>query len=147
MSTRYQHILAAVDFSEHSMAIAQRAKELSELYQAKLSIIHVADNLPIIDAIDGQVLPFDFDLNEELMQHAKQRLSQLAAQLGIAEQDQWLVVGSPKLEIVALAEQNQVDLIVTGSHGRHGLALLLGSTANGILHHAQCDVLAVRIRE
>jgi universal stress protein A len=38
-------------------------------------------------------------------------------------------------------------LIVVGSHGRHGVRLLLGSTANGILHHAKCDVLAVRIKE
>jgi len=34
---------------------------------------------------------------------------------------------------------------VVGSHGRHGLALLLGSTANGVLHGASCDVLAVRV--
>ncbi|MEO1899758.1 MAG: universal stress protein, partial [Methylococcales bacterium] len=39
------------------------------------------------------------------------------------------------------------DLIVVGSHGRHGLALLLGSTANGVLHHAVCDVLAVRLSD
>ena len=35
--------------------------------------------------------------------------------------------------------------LVVGSHGRHGLALLLGSTANAVLHGAPCDVLAVRI--
>ena len=40
---------------------------------------------------------------------------------------------------------NGADLIVVGSHGRHGLALLLGSTANGVLHGATCDVLAVRV--
>ena len=39
------------------------------------------------------------------------------------------------------------DVIVVGSHGRHGLALLLGSTANGVLHGATCDVLAVRVGE
>ena len=44
-----------------------------------------------------------------------------------------------------LAEQLDVDLIVVGSHGRYGLALLMGSTANGVLHGASCDVLAVRV--
>jgi universal stress protein A len=143
----YQHILLAVDFSDQCLEIGLRAKELSERYQAKLSIVHVADNLPIIDAMDGQIIPFDIDLNNELMQLAKQRLAKIADQLEIAEDDQWLVIGSPKLEIVSLAKENHVDLIVVGSHGRHGLALLLGSTANGILHHANCDVLAVRIKD
>ena len=43
------------------------------------------------------------------------------------------------------AHQIAADLIVVGSHGRHGIALLLGSTANGVLHGAPCDVLAVRV--
>ena len=56
-------------------------------------------------------------------------------------------MGSPKTEIVRVANENKVDLIIVGSHGRHGLALLLGSTANGVLHHATCDVLAVRLQD
>ena len=56
-------------------------------------------------------------------------------------------MGSPKTEIVRVANEHKVDLIIVGSHGRHGLALLLGSTANGVLHHATCDVLAVRLRD
>ncbi len=143
----YQHILLAVDFSEQCLEIGQRAKDLSDRYQAKLSIVHVADNLPIIDGMDGQIMPFDFDLNNELMQLAQQRLTKMGNTLGIAEADQWLVIGSPKSEIVNLAKENAVDLIVVGSHGRHGLALLLGSTANSILHHAHCDVIAVRIKD
>ena len=43
------------------------------------------------------------------------------------------------------AREQGADLIIVGSHGRHGLALLLGSTANGVLHGASCDVLAVRV--
>ncbi len=51
----------------------------------------------------------------------------------------------PEAEIHRVAEELGADLIVVGSHGRHGLALLLGSTANGVLHGATTDVLAVRV--
>ena len=56
-------------------------------------------------------------------------------------------IGSPKAEIIRIAEDMGADLIVVGSHGRHGIALLLGSTAASVVHHAKCDVLAVRLRE
>ena len=143
----YKHILLAVDFSDHCEAIASRAKDMAEKHQAKLSMIHVVDNLPITDAAYGPVIPFDVDLTEQLMDAAKERLAKLAEQFDVDEDDRWLELGSPKLEIIRIAEENAVDLIVVGSHGRHGLALLLGSTANGVLHHAKCDVLAVRLKD
>ena len=143
----YKHILLGVDFSGQAEFIAGRAKDLSEKYQAKLSLVHVLDNLPITDAAYGPVIPFDVDLTEELMEAAKTRLASIADKLGVAEENRWLELGSPKLEIIRVANENAVDLIVIGSHGRHGLALLLGSTANGVLHHAKCDVLAVRIKD
>ncbi|MGZ5049601.1 MAG: universal stress protein [Methylobacter sp.] len=142
----YKHILLAVDFSEHCDAVADRAKDLAEKYQAKLSIVYVMDNLLVTDAAYGSTIPFDLDLTAELMETAKKRLAKLAEKLGISEDCRWLETGSPKLEIIRVAEENNVDLIVVGSHGRHGFALLLGSTANGVLHHAQCDVLAVRLQ-
>jgi universal stress protein A len=141
----YKHILLAADFSEHGEAVATRAKDLAERYQAKLSIVHVMDNLLITDAAYGSTIPFDLDLTAELMASAKKRLANLADKLNIAEDCRWMETGSPKLEIIRVAEENEVDLIVVGSHGRHGFALLLGSTANGVLHHALCDVLAVRL--
>ena len=143
----YKHILLAVDFSDQTECIAQRARELADKYHSKLSIVHVVDNLPITDAAYGPVIPFDVDLTEQLMDSAKKRLSVLAGEFNVSEDCQWLELGSPKLEIVRIAEEQQVDLIVLGSHGRHGLALLLGSTANGVLHHAKCDVLAVRLKD
>jgi universal stress protein A len=136
-----------MDFYGHCEAVANRAKDLSNRYQAKLSIIHVVDSLPITDAGYGADMPFNLDLTTELMAAAKKRLVDLSEKLAVAEDRQWLEMGSPKMEIIRVAEENQVDLIVLGSHGRHGLALLLGSTANGVLHHAACDVLAVRLRE
>lgn len=144
---KYTHILLATDFSENSDMIADRAKALADSFQAKLSLLHVVDNLPILDTAYGPDIPFDIDLTGELMKAAKIRLTKVAEKLGVAASGQWLEFGSPKLEIVRAADENDVDLIVLGSHGRHGLALLLGSTANGVLHYAKCDVLAVRLKD
>ena len=143
----YKHVLLAVDFYEHCEAVANRAKDLADKYQAKLSIIHVVDSIPMTDAGYGADIPFNLDLTAELMAAAKKRLTELGEKLGVAEDLRWLEMGSPQAEIVRVAQESQIDLIVVGSHGRHGLALLLGSTANGVLHHATCDVLAVRLQE
>lgn len=143
----YKHILLAVDFFEQAQAVINRAKALAETYKATLSLIHVVDNLPIPDTGYGFDAAYDVDLTGELIDAAKKKLSGLANKLGVAEGRAWVELGSPKLEITRIAEENQVDLIVVGSHGRHGLALLLGSTANGVLHHAKCDVLAVRLKD
>lgn len=143
----YRHILLAVDFSDHGREVTDKAEQLAAQNQAQLSLVHVVDNLPITDASYGPIIPVDVELTEELMKAGKQRLIELGAELGVPEQRQWLETGSPKLEIVRVAEENRADLIVVGSHGRHGFALLLGSTANGVLHYAKCDVLAVRLKD
>jgi universal stress protein A len=93
------------------------------------------------------VSPFEVDLTDEMVESAKTRLSSLAATHGIPEDHCWVEVGSPKVEIIRVAGEIHADLIVVGSHGRHGLGLLLGSTASSVIHHAACDVLAVRARE
>ena len=142
----YKHILLAVDFSDHAKQVTNKAVELAQVNQAKLSVVHVVENLPITDAAYGPI-PFDVDLTQEWLNASKERLQKLAEKLAIPENRRWLEMGSAKLEIVRVAEENGVDLIVVGSHGRHGLALLLGSTANGVLHHAKCDVLAVRLQD
>lgn len=144
--SHYKHILLAVDFTEHGENVAKKANELAKENQAQLSIVHVVDNIPIVDASYDSIIPLDPYLNEQLIDMAKQRLTKMANTLSIAEDKQYLEIGSAPLEIVRIAEENFVDLIVVGSHGRHGLALLLGSTANGVLHHASCDVLAVRLK-
>jgi universal stress protein A len=143
----YQHILLAVDFFEQNETVIHRAHDLAKQHQAKLSLVHVVDNLPITDTSYGMDIPLNMDFTTELMNAAKKRLADLGKKLAVTEENQWLEIGSPKTEIVRIASENQVDLIVAGSHGRHGLALLLGSTANGILHHATCDVLAVRLQD
>ncbi|BBL74768.1 universal stress protein [Methylomagnum ishizawai] len=142
----YRHILLGADFSEHGGRVAQRALDLAHRHQAELSVVHVVENLQYMDAAYGPIVPFEVDLTGQLVEAARRRLDKLAEGLSIPPERRWVEIGSPKLEITRLAEERGVDLIVVGSHGRHGLALLLGSTASGVLHHAECDVLAVRLR-
>ena len=143
----YQHILLAVDYSEQGDYVAKKARSLAYKYQAKLSIIHVLDNIPMPDTNYGTVIPLNQDSSDELLEAEKAKLMQLGDQLHVDLANRWMLWGVPKQEIIHIAEQEQVDLIVVGSHGRHGLALLLGSTANSILHHAKCDVMAIRLQE
>jgi len=143
----YQHILIAADFSEHNHAVMQRAKELAASHQAKLSICHIVEDFPIADFSYEPMISIDIDMRDALVDSGKKQLSELAKTLAISEQNQLLELGSPSYDIVRLADENKVDLIIVGSHGRHGIKMLLGSTANSVLHHAKCDVLAVKLPE
>ena len=141
----YQHLLLAADFSEHGEYVARKSRSLADSYQAELSIVHVLDDIPMPDTSYGTVIPLDKDSSYPLLEDEKIKLMQLGERLQVKPAKLWLVWGAPKQEIVLLAERLAVDLIVVGSHGRHGLALLLGSTANAVLHHARCDVMAIRL--
>jgi len=86
-------------------------------------------------------------LYQELLVLAEKRLQDLADKFGLHNDARFVLQGSTKREILNIAEDEAIDLIVIGSHGREGLQLLLGSTANAVLHGAPCDVLAVRVRD
>jgi len=140
---QYNHILLAADFNDESEIVVQRARMLQEGHQCKLSIIHVIE--PVSIAYGGE-FPVDLsDLHRELEGQANCRLKELGNQLNTPEEQRHLKIGITDKEILRLAKDEAVDLIVAGSHGKHGFALLLGSTANAILHYAKCDVLAVRV--
>lgn len=143
----YRHVLLAVDYSEQGIYVAEKARSLAVKYQAKLSIIHVLDNIPMPDTNYGTVIPLGQDSSDDLLEAEKTRLMQLGDHLNVDMANRWMLWGVPKQEIIHIADQEQVDLIVVGSHGRHGLALLLGSTANSVLHYAKCDVMAIRLPE
>lgn len=145
--SHYRHILLATDFSKQGDYVADKAKVLADTHQAKLSIVHVIDNIPMPDAYYGMVISLTEVSDDTLLEAEKAKLINLSVRLNVDLADCCLLWGIPKQEIINIAEQDQVDLIVVGSHGRHGLALLLGSTANSILHYAKCDVLAVRLKE
>jgi universal stress protein A len=144
----YQNILFATDFSEDAMQVGERAKDIARLCGARLGMIHVIEDINISLGGGYELLPVLPDLPDEaLLRESRSLLGELAQRLGLEEAEKWVVnAPSTKEGILGAAQEHGVDLIVVGSHGRHGLALLLGSTANAVLHGAQCDVLAVRIR-
>jgi len=140
----YQHILCAVDLGGENLDVASRAGALAAQYGAKLSLLHVVEYIPI-DLANELVLPQQQEIEGQLVARSKQVLASLALQLGLEHVSENVVSGSTKAEIIEYAKTNKVDLIVIGRHGRHGFSRLLGSTANAVLHHAPCDVLAVRL--
>jgi universal stress protein A len=139
----YEHILAAVDLTEDCDPVIKRAVDLAG-DTAKLSLVHIVE--PMAMAFGGDV-PMDLSqLQQQQFDQAKERLERLIAKYPTLKKDQsHLTYGQPRQEIHHLAKEQGCDLIVVGSHGRHGLALLLGSTANDVLHGAPCDVLAVKL--
>ncbi len=142
MSNEYRHVLVAVDLTKDSHKVLERAAQIADRNHAKLSILHTLE--PLGFAYGGDI-PMDLtSIQDQLDEHAKQRLAEIADPL-VAKEDQHVLVGMPDTEIHRFAEEYDVDLIVVGSHGRHGFALLLGSTSTGVLHGARCDVLAVRV--
>ncbi|MFW6094230.1 MAG: universal stress protein [Pseudomonadota bacterium] len=139
----YRRIVLAVDLTEESNAVARRAQRLADAFDAELHVVHVIEPLSL--AYGGDI-PMDLStVQDQIHEQAKSHLAEFAAALGIPENRQHLIFGRPESEIHRLAASVGADVIVVGSHGRHGLALLLGSTANGVLHGASCDVLAVRV--
>jgi universal stress protein A len=140
----YQHILAAVDFSTENDLIVEKAIELATQNGAKLSLIYVVAPVGLFHA-EEILLPAEFDLEEQLLAQAQKRLDALRNTHALNEAETLVKTGAPKQVIVRVAREKGVDLIVIGSHGRHGIQLVLGSTANGVLHTADCDVLAVRV--
>jgi universal stress protein A len=141
----YQQVLLAVDLTEESNQVAARAIAIATSFDAELHIVHVLEPLSL--AYGGDI-PMDLSsVQDQIHEQAKSHLAEFAEQLKIPESRQHLIFGRPESEIQRTAETIKADVIVVGSHGRHGLALLLGSTANGVLHGATCDVVAVRVHE
>jgi len=137
----YQHVLFAADFSDEALKVGERAKDIARRYGARLSMIHVVEDVNIslgggnISLGGGyELLPVLPELPDEtLLRESRAALGELASKLELQDAELWVVdAPSTKEGILGAAQDHGVDLIVVGSHGRHGLALLLGSTANAV---------------
>ena len=145
MST-YKNVLVAIDLSNESAKVIAKARNLVGGDSSKLSLVHVVEPVAAAYPIDAYAINIS-RMQEEALEIATERMGEIGKQFEIPAERQHTLVGSPATEIRALAEERVADLIVIGSHGRSGWKLLLGSTANKVLHGAHCDILTVRVGE
>lgn len=139
----YKHILFATDLSDNSKEAGKRARALADENSATLDIVHVVEHFT--SPFGGEMpVPVNVTLEQTLEAEIRKMLLSHADALNISPEHQHLIIGSVKRSVLQLADDLKVDLIVVGTHGHRGLDILLGSSANAILHGAKCDVLAVR---
>lgn len=143
----YQKIMVALDLSSESDAVLEKAQLIAGS-NADIHLVYVQEPMDnIYVGIVPQSAAFSGlgELEDEIGQELKQKLSALGEKFNVLEENLHILHGSPASEIHRFAKENQIQLIVIGTHGRKGLQLLLGSTANAVLHGAMCDVLSVRV--
>jgi universal stress protein A len=141
-----QRILVPVDFSKNSDNALKYAAAFAEKFQAELYLLHVIQDLTLFlpDAISGT--PPYLPPADQMMITVREALDRLArAQLGDLTIHRLAREGAPFYEIIACARENDIDLIIMGTHGRGLLAhMLMGSVAEKVVRKAPCPVLTVR---
>ncbi len=139
----YRRILVVVDLTEDSLVIGRRAQALAGVLGAEIELLHVVEFVPV-EPMGETPMP-SVQIEDELLDRARQRLATLATELGLPSSAARVEAGNVKSEIVRVAREQHVDLIVLGSRERHGLSILVNFTEDTVLHAAPCDVLAVRV--
>jgi nucleotide-binding universal stress UspA family protein len=143
-----KNILLPTDFSEPSDVAVRYAKALAENFGSSLHVLHVLEesNLTWV-ASEGFTPPLGLDVRGEVEKSARERLERALTDAERQKYRARLVfrVGNPFVEIVRYAREENVDLIVMGTHGRGLIAhMLLGSVAERVVRKAPCPVLTVR---
>lgn len=134
-----KRILCPVDFSEYNHAANDYASMLAKSSGARIIYLHAF--LPDVNA----ALPAHFDSEKELKQMRRELedfIKPAQDQIVAAYIIEW---GRATEAIVQYADENDIDLIVMGTHGRTGLSrMLMGSVAEAVVRKAECPVLAIK---
>jgi universal stress protein A len=140
----YKKLLVLLDLSEDSEQVAIAARSLAAYSDASMVALHVVEFMPV-EPLGESLMP-TAPIEDELIKQSRKKLGDLIARLALPRTVGRVEVGNTKAEILRVADQERVDLIVLGSRERHGLAILVNFTEDTVLHAAHCDVLAVRLK-
>lgn len=135
---RYQHIGVAVEFEPSDGPVLEKAADLAKKHGATLLLIHVVEG-PVARVFGDQTADRESEQDRkhmsELVGHLRDEGLQVEGVLGF---------DSPPTELVRLAKEHQLDLLVMGSHGHRFLAdMVLGETVSPVLHQLTIPVLVV----
>ena len=148
MLEKVDQILVPTDFSESSELALRAAIQLGRKFGAAVEVLHVDTEATVMVPPPGDLIAVPIDI-AELMEKSVERLNEIAEHV----RRTGLVcttateVGTTHTEIVDHAQRIGADLIVMGTHGRHGLGhALVGSIAERVVQHALCPVLVIPLR-
>jgi universal stress protein A len=139
----YKKILVLLDLTDSSEQIVAAGRDLAAHSNAAMVVLHVVEFVPSEPM--GETLMPSVQIEEDLEERARVKLSELSARMGLSRVSMRVEAGNKKTEILRVAKEEAVDLIVLGSRVRHGLGILVNFTEDTVLHAAHCDVLAVRL--
>jgi nucleotide-binding universal stress UspA family protein len=149
MTTAFTRVLVPTDFSETAKVAMDYASDLANAFQATLHVMHVLENITPTGgwAAGERYAPPPAALIEPMEHEVRAELKEVLGTLRPQPAKALVVVraGSPFVEIVRYAREQDIDLIVMGTHGRGPVAhMLLGSVADNVIRKAPCPVLTVR---
>jgi nucleotide-binding universal stress UspA family protein len=139
----YDNVLLPTDGSESMESVVDHAIELAKAHDATLHALYVANTASLSD------LPMESsweNVSAALRKQGQAAIEDVEAKAGDLLVESTILEGSPSKEIVDYAEENDIDVVVMGTHGRSGVdRLLLGSVAERVLRSSPAPVLAIRI--
>lgn len=151
MHESFKRILVTTDFSQSGDHALGHALRLAADHGAEVLVYHVMETIIAPNPLYAHYYPTEL-LNPEIQARAEKDAQQALVDRLPKEGDLAAVPtttlvghGIPADEIIRIAEERAVDLIVIATHGRTGLKhLFMGSTAERVIRHVHCPVLVVR---
>ncbi len=141
----YKNILLAVELNAKTDAEPiKHAEYMAKECGAKVTLVHAVEYAIGYNAYGVGI---NLEVEEILVNNSNKVMKNLGEKIGVSEERRRVKIGPAKYVILEEADKMKADLIIMGSHGSHGLRAILGSTADGVLHGAKCDVLAVKLKE
>ena len=143
-SLSVRNVLFATDFSATSEAALPYATAICRRFGSTFHLLHVLSDAGLLMMTGGVDYVSMGTIYEDAHNEAKEKLEQVSAHLETIPHRSYVRHGVVWKNLVDIIEQNNIDLVVVGTHGRTGLGkLLLGSVAESILRHTPCPVLTV----
>ena len=144
----FQRIVVATDFSDSAEAAWALAQRVAAALRSEVVLLHVfVPPLVYGDPVPGEGVPGVYEKSERWVEDTLATWAGAARAQGVSVRT-LVRTGTAHEEIVALATEENADVIVMGTHGRAGLArVLIGSVAERVIRFSPCPVLTVRTPE